>query len=78
MANATRFHEWLKTELAARGFHEWGGMSAFARQCGVHASVVSRALNGRAVPEIDVLRRFGHVLGRTLGEMLVAAGVAEP
>lgn len=73
-----QFAEWLREKLAERGYLERGGQTAFARQAGIHLSILSRALNEDRVPEIEALRAMGRVLGYTLGEMMIAAGVAGP
>lgn len=68
---------WLRQELTGRGYDlQRGGQSQFARETGVHVSVVSRVLNEDRGVEIDALRRMGHQLGFSLGEMLTFAGLA--
>lgn len=71
-----QFGLWLRDELTQRGFNERGGATRFAREAGVDVSIVSRVLNEGRAPQIEALRSFGRVLGYTLGEMLVFAGVA--
>lgn len=68
---------WLRRELTGRGYDLLhGGQSKFARETDVHVSIVSRVLNEDRGVEIDALRRMGSVLGYSLGEMLVFAGLA--
>jgi len=73
-----QFGPWLRAELDQRGYTERGAQSRFARQAGVHLSIISRILNEGRAPDIDVLRRIGKALGYTLGEMMIHAGVATP
>lgn len=68
---------WLRRELTNRGYDlQRGGQSKFARETGVHVSILSRVLNEDRGVEIDALRRMGAKLGYSLGEMLVFAGLA--
>lgn len=71
-----QFHEWLREQLARRGYLERGGQSRFAREADLSLSIISRALNEGRVPELEALRAMGRVLGYTLGDMMVVAGVA--
>lgn len=75
-ADPGRFDGWLREQLIRQGYGERGGPSRFAREAELNLSILSRALNEGRVPEIDALRAMGRVLGYTLGEMLVVAGVA--
>lgn len=75
-ADHGRFGGWLREQLNRQGYGERGGPSRFAREADINLSILSRALNEGRVPEIDALRAMGRVLGHTLGEMLVVAGVA--
>lgn len=69
---------WLRDELTQRGYDlARGGQSRFARETGIHVSVLNRVLNGDRGVEIDALRRMGGALGYSLGEMLIHAGLAE-
>lgn len=76
---AGQFGPWLREELRRRGYlSERGGQTSFANEAGIGVSVLSRILNDGRVPEIDALRAMGRVLGYSLGEMMVFAGVAKP
>lgn len=69
---------WLRQELTQRGYDlQYGGQSQFARDAGIHVSIVNRVINKDQGVEIDVLRRMGKPLGYSLGEMLVFSGQAE-
>lgn len=73
-----QFGNWLRQQLTSRGYDlRRGGQSRFARETDIDVSTISRALKGERMPEIDALRRIGRVLGHSLGEMLVAAGLAQ-
>jgi hypothetical protein len=72
-----QFGLWLREELTRRGYlDQRGGLSQFARAADVHLSIISRVVNEGRAPEIDALRRIGKVLGYSLGEMLIFAGIA--
>ncbi|MFF3665377.1 helix-turn-helix domain-containing protein [Microtetraspora malaysiensis] len=73
----TPFGKWLRAEFDRRGYGERGGQTRFAKESGVHISVIYRLVAGQGrTPELDVLRRIGRTLGYTLAEMLVAADLA--
>lgn len=55
-----------------------GGISRLAEDAGIPQSTMSRLVNGKGEPTPDTLRRIGKVLGCSLGEMMVHAGLAEP
>ena len=70
--------DWLRRELSRRGLLEHGELSRLARDADLKLSVLSRAIDEGRPPEGDTLRRIGKVLGYSLGDMLVLAGIAEP
>lgn len=76
------FARWLRTEMIRCGYEvgqpRAGGQMRLAREAGVSASLISRALNEGHIPDLGSLRSIGRVLGYSLGEMLVAAGQANP
>lgn len=68
---------WLRRELIKRRYDlQYGGQSQFARDAGMHVSIINRALKGNAV-SVDVLRRMGKVLKLSLADMMVLSGMAE-
>ncbi len=74
-----QFGDWLRHELTERGYDlRRGGQSQFAREADIDVSIINRTLKNERLPEIDGLRRMGRVLGHSLGEMLVGAGLAAP
>lgn len=74
------FAEWLRAQMHARGYPteppRAGGPTRLAEDADVSLSVISRALNEGRTPDVDSLRNIGHVLGYSLGEMLIRAGKA--
>ncbi len=74
------FAEWLRAQMKSRGYPtepaRAGGRTRLADDAGVSLSVISRALNEGRTPDVDSLRNIGHVLGYSLGEMLIRAGKA--
>lgn len=78
MSNASgQLGTWLRQEMLKRGYDpRRGGQSRLAREAGVAASSINRALNQGYGVENDVLRRLGKALGYSFGEMLVFAGEA--
>lgn len=69
---------WLRRELSKRGYDlRYGGQSQFARDAGIHVSIVNRVINKGQGVELDVLRRIGRALNYNLGEMLILSGQAE-
>lgn len=64
--------------MDAHGYTDRGALTRLAREAGVNKSTVSRAINEGVIPDINALRGLGRVLGHTLGEMLVHAGIATP
>ncbi|MBB4702184.1 helix-turn-helix domain-containing protein [Sphaerisporangium siamense] len=70
------FGAWIRAAMNARGYTERGALTRFAREAGVNKSTVSRAINEGVIPDLSALRGMGRVLGHTLGEMLVHAGLA--
>jgi transcriptional regulator with XRE-family HTH domain len=69
--------DWLRRELTSRGYNLLhGGQSQFAREAGIHVSIVNRVINKGQGVENDVLRRIGAALGYSFGDMLVVSGQA--
>ncbi|MFI6296758.1 multiprotein-bridging factor 1 family protein [Nonomuraea sp. NPDC050790] len=70
---------WLRGELTRRGYNvQRGGQSQLAREADIDVSIINRVLNEDRGVEIAILRKMGHALGYSLGEMLVHAGMAAP
>lgn len=77
-AQTSTFGAWLRAEMDAHGYTDRGALTRLAKEAGVNKSTVSRAINEGVIPDINALRGLGRVLGHTLGEMLVHAGIATP
>lgn len=70
---------WLREELPRFGYRIDGDdVDRFADDAGITRAAMARVINGQGDPAPDSLRRIGHVLGKTLGEMMVIAELAEP
>lgn len=82
MADETPLALWLRTEMPRRGYPlegpRAGGITRLADDAEISRASMSRIVAGRAEASIEALRKIGHVLGYTLGEMLVHAGYADP
>jgi transcriptional regulator with XRE-family HTH domain len=55
-----------------------GGITRLAADAGIPQATMSRLVNGIGEPSTETLRRIGAVLGYSLGEMMVRAGLAQP
>lgn len=81
MADETPLALWLRTEMPRRGYpiegQRAGGITRLADNAGISRASMSRIVAGRAEASIEALRKIGHVLGYTLGDMLVHAGYAD-
>ena len=68
--------------MPRRGFplegHRAGGISRLAEQAGIPQATMSRLVHGTGEPSVDTLRKLGPIFGKTLAEMMVIAGLAEP
>lgn len=82
MSSENALPRWLQKELPKRGYqlegHRAGGISRLAKDAGIPQATASRLVNGVGEPSLDSLRKVGKVLGYTLGEMMIAAGLATP
>jgi len=78
--DAGQFGHWLREELTRRGYlSERGGQTRFAKEADIGTGVLSRIFSEEnRIPDNETLRRIGRALGYSLGEMLVAAGAAQP
>ena len=78
----TPLASWLHTEMPRRGYPidgpRAGGIARLADEAEISRASLSRIVNGLAEPSIENLRKIGKVLGYSFGEMLIAAGIAEP
>ena len=78
----TPLASWLRKEMPRRGFPiegpRAGGIARLADEAEISRASMSRIAAGLAGASIDNLRKIGQVLGYTLGEMLIHAGIAEP
>lgn len=73
-----RFGEWLTQKLAELGYDlspRGGGRAKFAEDTGVSPATIGRAVGGKKIPEPRLLKLMAPVLGVSLGELLIRAGV---
>lgn len=58
--------------------HRAGGVSRLAEDAGIPQATMSRLVHGKSNPDVQTLRRLGPIFGKSLDEMIVIAGLAEP
>lgn len=82
MSSETALSQWLRAEMPRRGYPlggpRAGGITRLAEDAGIPQASMSRLVNSGGEPSIDNLRKIGQVLGYTLAEMMVFAGIADP
>ncbi|MEH0442428.1 helix-turn-helix transcriptional regulator [Streptomyces sp. B21-102] len=71
------FATWLAEEMSLRGYdlNRYGERARFARDAGLHDSIVSRLLRGNAEPDIRSCLPIARVLGCKTTRVLAAAGL---
>jgi transcriptional regulator with XRE-family HTH domain len=78
--NKESFSAWLRQRAESAGYRfdgpRSGGLSRLAEDAGVTISVISRALTGERMPDLQTLRSLSGPLRTNLREMLIESGQA--
>lgn len=81
-ADPTPLALWLRAEMPKRGYPlegpRAGGITRLADAAGISRGSMSRIVSGQNDASIDALRKIGQVLGYSLGDMMIHAGLATP
>ncbi|MER7725504.1 helix-turn-helix transcriptional regulator [Streptomyces sp. NPDC096323] len=73
-----QFAAWIEDVIRRRGYDidspRGGGKSRLADEAGVHRAAITRLLQRQSMPDLETMRRLGHVLGVPVREMLIRSG----